>query len=498
MPVRTPLLALALVLAACGPADRGSADSSRDSTPTANAAMRGPDDLVLRIPRAGGEVRVFPYPRLDTVVWNGADAPAPARVLAFDEEGGVVSLVDARGQPSRVDFRLGSSASVTKTKLTGIASHDGSTIYGITADGTVERYATSGTWKWKPPVAARAVFPQPDASLLVLGERASASIVWKLRPPSSRVVDSVMLPRVDRALRTQVGDLLYLATERELMGVRTRSMQRTASVAFDEPVEVLAATPSGDRVFVVTSTGTAVQVVDRYREQVSGSIDLGRHPSDLRMDPLGRYLLARLDGVDSTTVIALGTNRVIGTVSTGWRTDLPFVAADGGIALAQGKDVVLADGATLRQRERISGGASDYWFPFRWSGFRPRADELDRPSEPEAAPVDTSAAPPDSVAPPPVDSAAPPVEPAPPSRDTAVRRPAAGYTVSFAALLVGDKARELAASIRVGNENARVVTGVRDGSTIYRVVLGPYPTREDAERVGRESKQSYWIYEGGP
>jgi cell division septation protein DedD len=65
-------------------------------------------------------------------------------------------------------------------------------------------------------------------------------------------------------------------------------------------------------------------------------------------------------------------------------------------------------------------------------------------------------------------------------------------------LLVGDKARDLAASIRVGGENARVVTSVREGSTIYRVVLGPYATREQAERVGRESKQTYWIYEGGP
>ena len=496
MPVRIPLLALALVLAACGPADRGNADASRDSTSTADATMRSPDDLVLRIPRAGGEARVFAYPRLDTVVWNGTKAPAPARVLAFDEEGGVVSLVDTRGQAARIDFRQGGAAAVTKTKLTGIASHDGSIIYGITDDGTVERHATTGTWKWKPPVAARAVFPQPDASLLVLGERASASIVWKLRPPSTRVVDSVMLPRVDRALRTQVGDLLYLATERELMGVRTRSMQRTASVAFGEPVEVLAATPSGDRVFVVTSTGTAVQVVDRYREALSDSIDLGRHPSDLRMDPLGRYLLARLDGVDSTAVIALGTNRVIGTVSTGWRADLPYVAPDGGIALAQGKDVVLADGATLRERERIDGGASDYWFPFRWSGFRPRADELEQPAEPEVPPVDTTAVPADSGAIP-ADSATP-AEPPPPPRDSAVRRPVTGYTVSFAALLVADKARELAASIRVGNENARVVTGVRDGSTIYRVVLGPYPTREEAERIGRESKQSYWIYEGGP
>ena len=79
-----------------------------------------------------------------------------------------------------------------------------------------------------------------------------------------------------------------------------------------------------------------------------------------------------------------------------------------------------------------------------------------------------------------------------------MRRPNAGFTVSFAALLVADKARDLASQIRVGSENARVVTAVRDGSTIYRVVLGPYPTREEADRVGRESKQSYWIYEGGP
>jgi cell division septation protein DedD len=498
--VRSPLLALALALAACGPADRGKHDSARESASATPSGARGPDYLVLRIPRAGGEARVFAYPRLDTIVWSGAKAPAPARVLAFDEEEGVISLVDTKGLPARIDFRQGAGSTVTKAKLTGLASNDGSTVYGIDADGVVERYATSGTWKWKPPVAARAVFPQPDASLLVLGERGGNSVVWKVRPPSTKVADSVVLPKVDRALRTQVGDLLFLATEKELTGVRTRSMQRTASVAFDEPVELLAATPSGDRVFVVTSTGTSVQIVDRYREAVSGAIDLKRHPSDLRMDPLGRYLLARLGDVDSAAVIALGTNQVVGTLATGWRADLPFVAPDGGIAVTQGKDVVVTDGATLQPTSKVDGGAADFWYPFRWTGFRPRAEGLDEPVEFAGPPVDSSAAPADSASQ--GDSAAV-VQPAPtpapaPARDTVVRRPPAGYTVSFAALLVGDKARELAASIRVGNENARVVTSVRDGSTIYRVVLGPYATREQAERIGRESKQSYWIYEGGP
>lgn len=502
MPVRITCLALAFALTACG-TDRGRSPVARDTARATSATPRGPDELVLRIPRGGGEAKVFAYPRLDTVVWNGDAAPAPARVLAFDEEAGQVSLVDTKGQPVRIDFRQGSATTVTKSKLTGLASNDGSTIYGISPDGAVQRFATSsGTWEWKPPVAARAVFPQPDASLLVLGERSDRSVVWRVRPPSTRIADSVVLPKVDRALRTQVGDLLFLASEKELTGVRTRTMAPTASVAFDEPVELLAATPSGDRVFVVTSNGTAVQIVDRYREQVSGQIALGRHPSDLRMDPLGRYLLARLDGVDSTAVIALGTNQVVGTVATGWRADLPFVAPDGGIALAQGKDVVVTDMESRRAPIRVTGGAADFWYPFRWTGFRPRAGELDQPVD-FGTPTDStaidSAAVKDTTAPATTPAPVPTPAPAPaPPRDTAVHRPNAGFTVSFAALLVADKARELASQIRVGSENARVVTAVRDGSTIYRVVLGPYPTRDEAERVGRESKQSYWIYEGGP
>ena len=57
--MRSPLLALALVLAACGPADRGRSGAARDTAPAASLTARGPDNLVLRIPRKDGEVRVF-------------------------------------------------------------------------------------------------------------------------------------------------------------------------------------------------------------------------------------------------------------------------------------------------------------------------------------------------------------------------------------------------------------------------------------------------------
>ena len=548
----TLLPALALAFVACGKADRPDTPAAQIS-PSAATDPRGPDNLVLRLPRGGGEARVYAYPRLDTVVWTAPSAPVPVRVLAFDDEAGTIAYVDTKGLPSRIDFRQGSAGAVSRAKLTGLSSSDGSTIYGIGADGAVVRYATSGTWVWNGPSSARAVFPQPDATLLVLAERKDGSVVWRLRPPSVKIVDSVLLPRVNRALRTQVGDRLYLGSDRELTGVRTRTMERTPTIAFSDGVELLAATPSGDRVFVVEKTGTGIQVVDRYREQAIGTIDVKRHIAELRVDALGRYLLARPEGSDSAIVIALGTNRIVGTVGSAWRSDLPFVAPDGGIALAQGADVVIVDGETLRPTVRVRAGAADFWYPFRWTGFRPRDAKLDRPVEfgtrardTVSRPADSAAAVPDTSAaspasapaasvPAPVTTQATPPAPtpgipavaharrdstvvrrpardsivhraspatppaaAPARRDSSARRPVGGFTVSFAALLVGEKARELAAQIHVGREAARVVTAQRDGATIYRVVLGPYRTREEADRIGRESKNSYWIYEGAP
>ena len=70
--------------------------------------------------------------------------------------------------------------------------------------------------------------------------------------------------------------------------------------------------------------------------------------------------------------------------------------------------------------------------------------------------------------------------------------------MSFAALLTEDKAQQLASTINVGGVPAHVVSSTASGSPIYRVVLGPYPTRDEAVRVGRASKREYWVYEGSP
>jgi sporulation related protein len=451
---------------------------------------------MMRLPRSGGALRVFAYPKLDSVVWTAADpAPPIARVLAFDDESGLLSYVDTKGMPGRVDFRLDNVSSATKTRLTDVSSVDGATIYGLTKDGSLFRTTPSGDWTFKPPRPARADIPMSDGSLLLVGSaKERAAMVWRLHPIDTKILDSAEVPGAARAPWAQAGDRLYFAVEHNLVGVRTRDLQPLNVIELDGHPRALVATPSADRLFALSDSSHQVDVIDRYREKVSEQIALPGLAKDLRIDPIGRYLLVRASAGDSVWVIAIGTDRLLGAVRSSWREDLPFVAPDGAIALADGEDVVFVDGETLHQKQRVAKGASDFWYPFAWTGFRPRASSLDQPVRFPGADSADSATRAAAAA----ESAS--VVPTPPTRDTTPATPITpkGWMVSFFALLDEQKARDLAQTVKVHNETARVLAYSRDGQTIYRVVLGPYPTKDDADRVGRDSRQNYWVYEAAP
>jgi hypothetical protein len=71
-----------------------------------------------------------------------------------------------------------------------------------------------------------------------------------------------------------------------------------------------------------------------------------------------------------------------------------------------------------------------------------------------------------------------------------------GYTVSFAVLLSEDTAQQLARSINVDGTTAHVAYINAGGPPLFRVEIGPFATREEADNFGRASKRDYWIREG--
>jgi len=522
--VRTSPLALALVLAACHGADRRPRAESTQSATAASA--NGPDQLVLRFPRSGGAARAFAFPRVDSLVWTASTkSPALARLLGFDDGAGSVLAVDTKGGVVRIDLRRGDVTRDPASKLFDLTSADGSAAFGLGTDGTVTRLTPAGSWTFKPPAPAHDVVPQPDGTVLLLANHAEQTVAWLIRPPDDHIIDSVILPRVTRAIRTPAGDRVYFPVDSGLVGVRGRDLQIVPSVHLPARPRAVVTSPSGDRIYTTADSSNALLVIDRYTGRVTTTITLPTAPSVLRMDPTGRYVLARAAEGDSAYVISVSTDRLVGGTITDWRADLPAVAPNGWIALLRGKNVVFVDAESLTTQRTVEDGAADDWMFVAWNGFRPRASGLDNPvtfDQNDSVQRDTSenpfagqvpgadTLPEDTLSPPeatPMPAPAPrvptmalprtPVPPRNPSAaDSAAR--ASGYTVQFAALRAQDAAAAVLRDTHVTGATPRLVATTRDGVTIYRVVIGPFATREEAERVARTSGKSYWVYEGAP
>ena len=447
--------------------------------------------------------RIYVYPKLDSVVWTLDESPALERVLAFDPDAGTIAYVDAKGFPGRIDLRETDVAKASRAKLTSLSSANGTDIYGINPKGEIVRLnPNGGDWHFKPPVPARAVFAQPNGELIVAANKGAQTLVWKVRPPDAVVQDSAVLPLSGRAVRTQVGDRIYFTVDSGLVGIKAKDLSPVGAVQLDSRVRTLAPTPSGDRIYVATMGDSGISIVDRYSGRVELAIVLPQPPADLRMDVLGRYLLARFPKGDSAWVIAIGTNRLVGAVPTRWETDLPAVTPDGALALLGAKDVSLVDPEKLNLRSTVDGGAKDFWYFFEWDGFRPRAQGLDQPVTfpGDSAPSDSLASStPSNIGGSPTPAGVDTTRGAPPATTPPGANPrSTGFTVSFAALLSDEKAQALASTIRVNGISAHVFATTTAGSPIFRVVMGPFATREEANKVGRASKREYWIYEGSP
>ena len=491
-------LLASLALAACSES-RGPAGSDV----AAFGAAYGQDPIALRVGRSGGPVRAYQYPRLDSLIWTSTQSiGSQGRILAFDPENGLEAYVDRTGIPGWIDLRVGSVKPSRSARPTVLASGDAWSIFGVAKDTLVHRSTPSGEWELAVAEPVKALFPVPDGGLIVLSTENDRSMLRRLRPPERTIMDSASIATPTHTAISPLGDRLYLAYGSDVAALNANTFAEVARVRFDGPVVALTTTPSGDRVFVATENSRDLAILDRYSGENTEEIQLPGVVKEVRVDPLGRLLLVRPDTGDSVWVVDVGTNRRVTTLATPWRADLPYVAADGAIATVSGKDVHFTVPGHERPRIIVRDGAQDVWHFVFWNGFRPRASGLDLPV---VFPVDTfyyadpladSLAPPVPVA---IDTTLPRSQQVVPP-DTTVRTPppTTVWSVQLAAVLSEDRAREIARTIRVDGAQPRVVVGTVDGTRVYRVVMGPFTSRAEADRVGRQSGRDDWVFEGVP
>jgi hypothetical protein len=228
----------------------------------------------------------------------------------------------------------------------------------------------------------------------------------------------------------------------------------------DRP-RALAFSPSGHRIYVARRAALGLAVIDRYERRELDGVALPGPAAALRLDPLGRWLLARPALGDSAWIVDLPIKQHTGAIATTWQADLPAVSPDGVLLYRRGDDVIAVRPDSLTETGKVDKAATDLWVLSSWL---PRGRGMASQASTDVAADTVGAEGPLYV------------------QVSTSRNPDWSGRLAQDLVRAGLAARVLAPQ------------GPEDG---YRVVLGPYATRAQAEATGRKLGRPFWIYQPG-
>ena len=443
--------ALAAALAGCG----GEPDlAAAGNLP---AVGRAPEvATVLRIPRDGGTARLYRVPTLEPSAWKlGDKLPALERTLGVDPDQGFVFLLDKKRNIVALDLetrRLRPSLEQVRQATVG---PDGALYAVDTASNVVQVVRrTPVRFRNKLQGSPRELHGTMGGMLVarLAGDDPRLEVLGSDRPPATFPV-----AEGPQALSFW-GDLVAVAADSavvlyEVEGDSDGDRDRV-SIPVSGSAKAALFSPSGHRIYVARAT-EGLLVLDRVSGEELLEIDLPGPAVGLSGDRYGQWVLVRPATGDSAWVVDVGKSRHVGTVQVEWDADLPAIVSPNTLLTRRGKDLVALDLGRdgFPVRGRIEGGAADSWLPLAW-----------HPAQEENVPMDA-----DSAA---LAAAA----------DSAAKAPSVYLQVSSSQNPAW--AEELSQKLKAAGLPASVLKPARSDEA-YRVVLGPYATREQAEETGR-------------
>lgn len=421
--------------------------------------LRSPG-VAIRVAPSGGGLRVYRLP--DLVELTGAvrgRLPPVDRVLGLDPETELLFLRTAKKELLAFDLESGRLDTVASGVERATLGPDG-TLFAVDGQRRVVSLKRRVRFVWPQPLAAlpRDLFGASDQRVVAVVAQAPARLITAGadQPATSREITLS-----GDVAASNWGDLLAMAGD---SGVTILDPMRKGDSTFvplaDHP-RALVFSPAGHRIYVARRAGLGLAVIDRYERKETDGIALPGPAATIRLDPFGRWLLARPAVGDTAWVVDLPVKSLKGAVATTWQTDLPGIAADGSVLVRQGGDVVAVGADSLRVTGRVTGGADDIWTLTSW---------LPSGSVRAAAQAAAVTAPGDSAG-------------------------AEGLLYVQVSISQNQAwSAENADQLTRAGLPAKVLAPVPPEEG-YRVVLGPYPTRAEAEAIGRKLGRPFWIYQ---
>ena len=418
----------------------------------------------LRLPRAGGMARAYDVPGLAELDWKPEDKLPPIQaIVGLGSEQRLVFVRDARRNVVALELASGTIRGYLTNVRNAALGPDGS-VFAVDTGGSVVRIARRNPVRYRSRLGARAssLAGTLDGRLLAFG---AGGLSVLSQADSMRTLG---LPAGPVAV-TVWGDLIAVATDTGVVLLDPGERRDTETVDIDGAT-ALAFSPSGHRLYVA-ETANRIAEVDRFGLGILRRIEVPGAARSIRTDFYGRWLLVRPVTGDSVWVVDLANGRHAGTFAAPWGEDLPAVAGTRAALLRQGDDVVALDlgRAGLPQAGRVEGGGTDFWLPAAWHPGGRGAH-----TEPAIARDGDAPAAPDTLA-------------QSDASDTGER-----LFLQVSSSRNPDWARELTTKLRGIGLPAATLDPAREGEA-YRVVVGPYRSREAADEAGRRLGMPYFV-----
>ncbi len=458
--------------------------------------------MALRLPSAGGEVRAYALPGLTALPWNLPGRALPARgTVGMDVAGRRLLYRDTSGAVVGFDLVAFREREIAPRGALADLGPDGA-LLTVDRRGAVTESQPWGSRAWPDTVGpgTRAIFAAPNARLLLVRARGADSLIGLSR--DGGVWFAAAAPQASRVAATRDADAVAFATDRGVTVVEDRDPRNPWSVSLRGGPDALAFSPSGHRLYVGLRDASALAVVDRFRRAELGRIALPGRASAVRPDPWGYVLFVQPAGGGAergvTWVVSVAAGRVIGHLRTEWASDLPTVSPNGVLVDREENAVVARDVHSLDSLGAVGDGADDYWFVAAWAptgavaAMRQETRIAGQAAPAPAAPSGTPAA------------AAPPAPPSSPARPGVVdpkslarSADTAAPTQVWAQVSASQSesaSRALVAELTAQHQPAQLIPPRGEGDG-WRVVLGPFRTRDEAEAAGRALGRPFFIVE---
>jgi len=454
-----PLLALTALLAtACQ-------SGSQPYAHGLSVASTTPPSSLLRLPAAGGTAELFHLPRLEKWGWqSSAPLPALRRPIGVDLDQGLVYALGIKNEIVALDLQTARPRPQLLTNVRDVTVGPDGTLFTVDDSLRVVQFVRRNPVRFQArlPARPRDLFGTRTAALLAMSSGATSTLTY-LRTDDQP--SRALLPNGDAAA-TFWGDLIAIAADTAVVLVDPDALDQPHSIRISGHARAVLFTPSGHRFFVARREGT-VLVYNRFTLDRVGEIDLPGGAGALRTDPYGRWLMVHPADADSLWLVDLATNRLVHGFAADWSPDLPTITNQQTLLVKTGDDVVAFDLSKpgFPETGRVKGGASDLWLPLAWTPETGTASTETRPA------ADSILTPTDSTG----------------DADTRVY-------LQVSSSQNRDWSAELARQLEQQGLPAKVLDP-RAGEEGYRVVLGPYPTREAAESAGRRLGRPFFIYQ---